>query len=98
MASPSGPADSSGRARDGHDRGGQQDIARHNYDVEVAELRAVAIFRSLCELRRSDKFADMTIRCGGRDFKAHRAVVCSQSPFFDRALSGGFLVSNSIVV
>jgi hypothetical protein len=40
----------------------------------------------------------MTIRCGGRDFKAHRAVVCSQSPFFDRALSGGFLVSNSIVV
>jgi hypothetical protein len=39
------------------------------------------------------KYADMTISCRGRDFKGHRAIICSQSPFFDAALRGGFQVS-----
>jgi len=34
----------------------------------------------------------MTITCGGMEFKAHRAIVCPQSRFFDAALSGGFKV------
>ncbi|KAK4032457.1 BTB/POZ protein [Parachaetomium inaequale] len=56
----------------------------------IDDLRTTSIFASLSALRLSEKFSDMTIRCGGRDFKAHRAIVCSQSSFFDGALSGGF--------
>jgi hypothetical protein len=39
------------------------------------------------------KYADMTISCPGREFKGHRAIICSQSPYFDAALKGGFRVS-----
>ncbi|KAK4459453.1 hypothetical protein QBC42DRAFT_207970 [Cladorrhinum samala] len=49
-----------------------------------------SIYSALSSLLGSDKFSDMTIRCGNREFKAHRAVVCSQSAFFDKALTGGF--------
>ncbi|TDZ27702.1 Protein roadkill [Colletotrichum spinosum] len=38
----------------------------------------------------SDKYSDMTIRCGGRTFKTHKAIVCSQSSFFDKALNSSF--------
>jgi hypothetical protein len=34
----------------------------------------------------------MVIRCGGHEFKTHRAIVCTQSPFFNKALTGGFSV------
>ncbi|KAF5628100.1 uncharacterized protein FTJAE_8975 [Fusarium tjaetaba] len=37
----------------------------------------------------------MTIICGDRQFKTHRAVVCTQSPFFDKAMSGNFMESKS---
>ncbi|KAF9882673.1 hypothetical protein FE257_005658 [Aspergillus nanangensis] len=39
------------------------------------------------------KYTDMTISCQGHDFNVHRAIVCSQSHFFDAALKGGFQVS-----
>ncbi|KAK4232676.1 BTB/POZ protein, partial [Achaetomium macrosporum] len=50
----------------------------------------LSIFSSLSALFLSDKYSDMTITCGGRELKAHRAIVCSQSRFFDKAFSGGF--------
>ncbi|KAK4118054.1 POZ domain-containing protein [Parathielavia appendiculata] len=49
-----------------------------------------SIYSALSSLLGSDKFSDMTIHCGDRVFKAHRAIVCSQSAFFDKALTGGF--------
>ncbi|KAG4252930.1 hypothetical protein FPRO03_08379 [Fusarium proliferatum] len=33
----------------------------------------------------------MTIICGQSQFKTHRAVVCTQSPFFDKAMSGEYM-------
>lgn len=38
------------------------------------------------------KYSDLTISCEGIDFKVHRVVVCSQSSFFDAAVSSGFRV------
>lgn len=49
-----------------------------------------AVMRSLFE---DGKYTDMTISCRGHDFKVHRAIICSQSHFFDAALKGGFQVS-----
>ncbi|KAK4233614.1 hypothetical protein C8A03DRAFT_19344, partial [Achaetomium macrosporum] len=48
------------------------------------------IFSSLSTLLFSFKYSDMTITRGGREFKAHRVIVCSQSPFFDKAFSDDF--------
>ncbi|KAK3318135.1 hypothetical protein B0H66DRAFT_602737 [Apodospora peruviana] len=53
-----------------------------------------AIFQGLAALRQNNKYADLTVTCGehpdSRTFNLHRAVVCSKSPFFDKACSGAF--------
>lgn len=58
----------------------------------IDDLRTRSIYSSLSCLFLSEKFSDMTIRCGGREFKAHRAIVCPQCPFFDKAMTIGFKV------
>jgi hypothetical protein len=66
---------------------------RYNHRVQkydsnrVDDLRTTSIFASLSALRSSGKFSDLTISCGGRDFKVHRVIVCSQSPVFYAALA-----------
>ncbi|KAJ5991369.1 hypothetical protein N7522_011576 [Penicillium canescens] len=44
----------------------------------------------LQSLLDSGKYSDLMISCEGRNFKVHRAIVCSQSSFFDAAVKGGF--------
>lgn len=39
------------------------------------------------------KYADMKISCQGHDFKCHRAIMCSQSTYFDGAFKNEFKVS-----
>lgn len=50
----------------------------------------------LCRLKTSADYFDLTITCGGKEFKVHRAVVCSQSDFFDAACKGSFKVRTAI--
>ena len=52
-----------------------------------------AIYDALSALCGDEKYADLTVTCGEHSFKLHRTVLCSQSPFFDKACSGGFMVS-----
>ena len=47
---------------------------------------------ALRSLYKDEKYSDLTVSCGPRTFKLHRAVVCPQSPFFEKACSGGFKV------
>ncbi|EWZ40999.1 hypothetical protein FOZG_06426 [Fusarium oxysporum Fo47] len=57
--------------------------------------KAISIHAALSTLLQSEKFSDITIICGERQFKTHRAVVCTQSPFFDKAMSGDYMESTS---
>lgn len=36
------------------------------------------------------KYSDLLLRCNGIELRAHRAIVCTQSSWFDRACSGAF--------
>lgn len=65
---------------------------RDGEDDLLDDLHTTSVFASLSKLYLSETYSDMKIECAGETFHAHRAVVCPQSPFFDRALSGGFQV------
>ncbi|KAH6624043.1 BTB/POZ protein [Chaetomium sp. MPI-SDFR-AT-0129] len=65
---------------------------------EIEELRTTSFYRPLSSLLGSEKFSDMRIRCGGREFPAHRAIVCPQSSFFDAALTSGFVETHTRIV
>ncbi|RSM02741.1 hypothetical protein CDV31_010780 [Fusarium ambrosium] len=61
-------------------------------------LCATSSSASLHNLLSSGAYSDMTIRCQGREFKTHRAIVCSQSSFFEKALSSNFKEGESGIV
>ncbi|KAL7903801.1 BTB/POZ protein [Trichoderma velutinum] len=56
------------------------------------------IYPILKSLLLQDKYSDLTIKCGGQEFKAHRAVVCSQSSFFAAACDSGLKESSAGVI
>ena len=46
-------------------------------------------------LLKSGQYSDITITCGRSSFKAHRAVICPKSKFFEAACKKGFKVSTA---
>lgn len=34
----------------------------------------------------------MTVKCGGREWKLHRCIICIESIYFEKALCGNFKV------
>ncbi|KAH6958091.1 BTB/POZ protein [Fusarium avenaceum] len=71
---------------------------REDGHSDIDDFCGTSIHAALSTLLGSDKFSDMTIICGGREFKAHRAVVCTQSSFFDKAMCSNFKEATSRVV
>ena len=47
---------------------------------------------SLEKLLYNNQFADFTISCGNKEFKVHRAIVCSDSYFFEAVCNHDFKV------
>jgi hypothetical protein len=43
-------------------------------------------------LQRDEMYKDLTIRCSNHVYRVHRAVVCPQSEFFEKACKGDFRV------
>ncbi|KAJ4255873.1 BTB/POZ domain-containing protein 19 [Fusarium falciforme] len=70
-------------------------------DVKEWTTEALCANWSNTALRKflySGEFSDLTIRCGDREFKTHRAIVCPQSPFFKAAVGGNFEEGGSGIV
>ncbi|KAF2770711.1 hypothetical protein EJ03DRAFT_373569 [Teratosphaeria nubilosa] len=42
------------------------------------------------KLWKTGDYSDLTIRCGSREWKVHKAVLCTQCEFFEAACNGRF--------
>lgn len=52
----------------------------------------------LCyRLKISADYSDLTITCGEKEFKVHRAVICPRSDYFDAACKGEFKVRTALI-
>ncbi|KAM0342633.1 hypothetical protein ACHAPU_009363 [Fusarium lateritium] len=46
--------------------------------------------KSILEYLSDNSLSDITVKCHGRRYYAHRNVLCSKCPFFDKAMNGPF--------
>ncbi|KAM0553365.1 hypothetical protein ACHAPJ_007378 [Fusarium lateritium] len=59
-------------------------------DTEQGSVDEICIFSARAPIQGlflNDKYSDITIVCGDREFKAHRAIVCTQCLFFENAFT-----------
>ncbi|KAK1143749.1 hypothetical protein N8T08_006150 [Aspergillus melleus] len=59
-----------------------------------------ALLELLSSLRADGAYSDVTIKCESVTFKVHSCIICPQSAFFEKALSGRFkeAISKEIVI
>ncbi|KAK5707670.1 hypothetical protein LTR97_000208 [Elasticomyces elasticus] len=60
------------------------------YSLEKkAELHS-ALARNMERMFFSGRYSDLVVRCGAMQWRVHKAVLCPQCPFFERACDGTF--------
>lgn len=59
----------------------------------MAGRKSSSLKAGLRNVLHSSKYSDVVIRCKEREWKVHRAVVCSQVKFFAVACDGDYKVS-----
>jgi len=62
--------------------------------IHLLEAR-INLAESIASIKGQEKYSDLTIRCGGRHWNAHRVVICLRSKFFDKACDGPFKESST---
>lgn len=66
--------------------------------LETCKVPADNIRDNIKSLHRDPQFADVTITCGGKEFKVHKAILVSQSPVFKRMLAADMTEKRSCTV
>ena len=61
----------------------------------MADIHKDRVVASNESLWNSQMYSDLTIRCGSKEYKVHRSVVCPRSAFFAKACNGEFIVGIS---
>lgn len=49
-------------------------------------------------LLETGHFADLVVKCGQKEWKLHRAILCMGSKWFEKALTGDFMVSPDLYI
>ncbi|KAF4461277.1 Speckle-type POZ [Fusarium albosuccineum] len=57
-----------------------------------------AFSEALNSLYSAGAYSDLTIKCGNKRHRVHKALVCTRSPFFAKACSGPFKESQTNVI
>ncbi|PPJ56861.1 hypothetical protein CBER1_09978 [Cercospora berteroae] len=57
-----------------------------------------ALSMTMATLFHNDEFADLTVRAGDTDFKVHKNILCTASPWFRAACTRGFAESTTAVI
>ncbi|GAB1739967.1 hypothetical protein NU219Hw_g4896t1 [Hortaea werneckii] len=58
----------------------------------MSQDNVLSLVEALQECFETGEYADMTITCGDKIWRVHKVVVCSQVPFFAKAVTGRFKV------
>lgn len=62
------------------------------YDKNAAQM---AMLDALSKQQQEGLFADLIVKCGGKEHNLHKAVICATSDFFKTACTGRFMVSTT---
>ncbi|KAI1390354.1 BTB/POZ protein [Hypoxylon trugodes] len=57
---------------------------------EVYRTAEVMLSESGANLLETSLFSDVTVNCGDRTWKLHKAITCSRCPYFNKAFNGHF--------
>ena len=58
----------------------------------MATPHEASLIAANLELLMTGKYSDITIKCGCREWRSHRSIVCKRSTFFGAACDGSFVV------
>ncbi|RMY65719.1 hypothetical protein D0863_08926 [Hortaea werneckii] len=62
--------------------------------AKMPEDNVPRLKEALQQCFETGEYADMTITCSGRTWQVHKVVVCSQVPFFAKAVTGKFKIKD----
>ena len=69
------------------------DENREDNTLTMATFHFDGMLHAMKTILESTAYSDLTVSCGGQEFRVHRAVICPRSPFFAAACSGEFQAS-----
>ncbi|KAK5710263.1 hypothetical protein LTR17_019033 [Elasticomyces elasticus] len=59
---------------------------------QIDKSDAYALMTSaLKSMHQNSKYSDLTVKCGGQEWAVHKAIVCLQSPFFEKHCDEGWM-------
>lgn len=66
---------------------------KDEFDKDAAQKAAWA---SISKLQKDDCFTDLIVKCGGKEHKVHKNVLCATSDWFKTACTGRFIVRSPV--
>ena len=66
--------------------------------IDMDPIHQESMTESLRDLFESSRYSDLAVRCGAKEFRLHRAIVCTRSKFFATACNGQYSESRNGII
>ncbi|KAK5727353.1 hypothetical protein LTR15_003247 [Elasticomyces elasticus] len=66
--------------------------------VEKLPEAYAPLISALKSMHKDSKYSDLTIKCGDQEWSVHKAIVCSQSSFFEKHCDKGWMQGEEHVI